>query len=215
MDGNGNEPERRDFYDGTTRGRVSDTRPVTDPMEGLQPVHMRVAMLRAADMDIESIAQWLNCEQRAVQKMLDNPKVQRLVFKLAAITTKDLAPQIRQVNVAIANTTMEAFEAEREVLRFSRRQMNDDGSIKAAALCANTAQDILDRAGAAAPKHSVHEVREGDTPLDEASAMRIADVLGEMEQVNAIEIKSDARSLDQKPGDKSPLDYLPPVETKP
>lgn len=122
---------------------------VSDPMEGVTALQGRVATMRSAGMNEKDIATYLETSENTVRKILQLPKVQRLILKLTAFTTDDLRPGIERVNADIINHATEAFETELEIMRNMRDRQGD---VKAAGLCFSVAKDLLDRAGAMQPK---------------------------------------------------------------
>lgn len=152
----------------------------------------KVAQLRAADMTKKEIARTLDITEQTVNNYLQQPNVRRMVLKLAAFTSEDLRPKIAEVNSYLAENAMEAAEAEVDVLRFTRRfmykeaaEVKMDTRLKAADLCARTAQDMQDRAGAHAPKQV--QVKSLNVDISGEQAATIMTALKELDQVEQME----------------------------
>lgn len=158
------------------------TQAIVDPTRGLSAAQTRICMLRAAGMDTSAIAQWLETTEFAILNHLRNPKCQRLLLKLGAFTVSDLRPIIEIVNGHIAEATKEAFDAEMEVMRFSRARMSQNEDVKAGHLCHQTASSILDRAGAAAPKRIESRNVNANIPLTPETASTLMNVLKELDE---------------------------------
>jgi hypothetical protein len=122
---------------------------LTDPARGLSPVERRIALLTSADMSSEGIAKVLGTNSMAVQAVLKRPHVQRYILSIGATYADDIRDLAKRVNKSIIDQTERAVEIVSTLMddMFERRD-----EVPCAKLAFATAQDILDRAGASAPK---------------------------------------------------------------
>src|SRR5574342_509015 len=146
-----------------------------DPILHLGSLQRRVAQLKAAGMTTFDIARYTECSETRVAQILGQPKVQKLILKLGALTADELKPAITEVNELIADTLKEAYAKEVALLRWSFENETMEG----AKLCHTIASSLLDRGGASAPKR--FESKSLNMNIGAESLNTIANVLKEMD----------------------------------
>jgi hypothetical protein len=122
---------------------------------GLTAEHRQMAMMHVANMDHASIAQWFKTSPGRVSDILAKPHVQQLVLQLMGNTVEQLKPGIEHVNDLIVQSTEEAIKMEVDLMRRSYEQATSGDiskNISSAQLSFTIQKDLLDRAGAMAPK---------------------------------------------------------------
>lgn len=144
----------------------------------------KIATMRAAGLEATMIARLLSITEETVMLHLSRPHVRSLVIKLGCVIVDELRPIIDLVKEDVRLASQEAFEANLEVLRFSRAEMHT-GNIKAAALCGRTAENLLERVGISAPKQV--EVKSTNVNLggEDLKALK-----GMLEELDAVEKKT-------------------------
>jgi len=99
-------------------------------------------------------------------------------LKLGAATSDHFRPVIEEVNQLIADSTQEAFEKEVALMRRSFERVE---SIESEKLCFSITKDIMDRAGAAAPKR--FETKNMSLNIGADNIASIAQVLKELDGI--------------------------------
>lgn len=151
--------------------------PIEDPLQRIGKTQRRVAQLKAADMTTYDIARFLDCSEETVSSILREPKVQRLILKLGAMTADDLRPKINEVNEMVHETLKEAFEIEVAIMRRQAEELD----VKNQQLAHAVASSILDRGGVSAPKR--FESKSMNLNLGSDNVNAIAAVLKELDAI--------------------------------
>jgi hypothetical protein len=105
--------------------------------------------MTTAALSTEAIARVLETSSANVSLILQKPHVQRYLLALEATYSNDLQATAKRVNQHIIDSTDDAIFIEKTIMNdmFSRRE-----EVPCAKLALACATDILDRAGATAPK---------------------------------------------------------------
>ena len=150
---------------------------LTDPSRGLSAAEIRISFLRSAGLSAEGIARVMGTSAMAISAVLGRPQVQRYLLALNATHTDDIRDIAAGVNKAILTNTQKAVEVVTTTMTDMFDQRQDVSRAKLAFACA---QDILDRAGATAPKKvDIHGEVEHSL-VDSEALGQIADVLKEL-----------------------------------
>lgn len=146
----------------------------------LEPIERRVALMRAAGASQNAIGRFLDCDQATVDAILSRPRVSRYLIALESTYAQGISESVGNLSTAIETAATRAFEVEQTVME---RLFIQQESIRAQLGAAQTAQDILDRAGKRAPTRVQAEVQHSISP---DALEHIADVLRE---TRTIEVK--------------------------
>lgn len=133
--------------------------------------------MRAAGASQAGIGRFLDCDQATVDAILSRPRVARYLIALESTYAQGISESVGNLSTAIETAATRAFEVEQTVME---RLFIQQESIRAQLGAAQTAQDILDRAGKRAPTRVQAEVRHDISP---DALEHIADVLRETRSV--------------------------------
>lgn len=157
----------------------------------------KIATMRAAGIGQLQIARLLGISEETVMYHLGRPHVRSLVIKLGCVIVDELRPIVELVKEDLRIASQEAFEANLEVLRFSRAEMNK-GNVKAAVLCGRTAENLLERVGISAPKQV--EVKSTNVNLGREDIVALKGMLEELDAVQQKDITPEYVESEEQEG---------------
>ena len=154
---------------------------VTDPTSSklLSPYERRIVLLTQAGLSTEAIGRIIERPSSTVADALKRPHVVRYMQVIEATHADDIRPVAKRVQETILESAEEAAKITRVIMNdmFARRE-----EIPAAKLAFATAQDILDRIGASAPKKvDIQADHQHHGMVDAGTLKDIVDVLKEMQ----------------------------------
>jgi len=154
---------------------------IGDPLRKITPFQRRVAKLVSGGMDITGIAQVLGCSQSTVIKAREHPVCERYIRALDMLEIDTIKPDIEKLNDRIKVSAVTAFDNQ-ELLMGNMFERQAD--LKAARLAHDINRDMMDRAGAAAPKKIDTRSITANVDLD---SEHIAGVFKELMQIDGIQ----------------------------
>lgn len=156
-----------------------EERAVRETVPFLRPLDVRIAHMSVAGLSLEEIGTFLQMPVSSVNHILGKERVQRYMLQLHATFAGDLRPYMDRMRARLEHTSFEMLE---NIETIHRESFQERGDIKRAKLAVVTAQDILDRAGASAPKRL--EVENHHTfNIDPEQGERIIEVLKEDDEL--------------------------------
>ena len=144
----------------------------------LEPLERRVALMRAAGMSEQTIGHFIDVDYMTISSILKRPRVARYLLAIESTFADDIRNGAKTLDDAITHTANRAFVIEKEVME---RLFEQKESVRAQLGAANTAQDILDRAGKRAPTKIQSEVIH---TVDAEALGRVAQVLKEHQAID-------------------------------
>ena len=164
-----------------------------NPTAWLRPEHLQMIHMRVAGMSVAEIARFLQTQHDNVTNVLNKESAQRYMLQLRATFATDLRPFMDEMREALEDDARQARVVARTVMDESFNQRED---FKWAKLATLTAQDILDRAGAAAPK-KIESVSHHSFGVDAETGGQIIEILKEDDAIRG------PLALDRDPDDPS------------
>jgi len=134
--------------------------------------------MRAAGMSEQAIGHFIDVDYMTISAILKRPRVARYLLAIESTFADDIRNGAKTLDDAITHTANRAFVIEKEVME---RLFEQKESVRAQLGAANTAQDILDRAGKRAPTKIQSEVIH---TVDAEALGRVAQVLKEHQAID-------------------------------
>ena len=157
----------------------------------LEPLERRVALMRSAGMSEQTIGHFIDVDYMTISSILKRPRVARYLLAIESTFANDIREGAKTLDNAIIHTANRAFHIEKEVME---RLFEQKESVRAQLGAANTAQDILDRAGKRAPTKIQTEVTH---TIDADALGRVAQVLKEHQAIDVTPRRINGEGLDQ------------------
>jgi len=143
----------------------------------LEGYERRAALMRIAGASTNDIALLLETSGAEVSDIMARPHVSKFILHVSGIIAdeaEEVVESAKAVNERIVEAASEALDTELEIMRELRTRKDN---VRALLGAANTAQDILDRAGNRAPTRSITGVVHSVSP---EAIERLGEVIKEM-----------------------------------